>query len=80
MNVLVKYDNGATMSYSLNAFNAWEGYTIVFNGTLGRLEHTIVEQVYVNGTDTVQGGISPGGVTTRVFPLRSAARVVEARA
>jgi predicted dehydrogenase len=77
MNVLVKYDNGVTMAYSLNAFNAWEGYSIVFNGTLGRLEHTIVEQVYVNGTDTVQGGISEGGVTTRVFPLRSAARTVE---
>ncbi|MEO6003347.1 MAG: Gfo/Idh/MocA family oxidoreductase [Opitutus sp.] len=77
MNVLVKYDNGVTMAYSLNAFNAWEGYTIVFNGTLGRLEHTIVEQVYVNGTDTVQGGISPDGVTTRVFPLRTPARRVE---
>ena len=76
MNVLVNYDNGVTMSYSLNAFNAWEGYTIVFNGTLGRLEHTIVEQVYVSGTDTVQGGIAPGGVTTRVFPLRSPSRDV----
>lgn len=76
MNVLVNYDNGVTMTYSLNAFNAWEGYTIVFNGTLGRLEHTIVEQVYVSGTDTVQGGIEAGGVTTKVFPLRTAARSV----
>ena len=33
------------MAYSLNAFNSlWEGYTIIFNGTKGRLEHTIVEQ------------------------------------
>jgi predicted dehydrogenase len=77
MNVLVRYDNGVTMSYSLNAFNAWEGYTIVFNGTKGRLEHTIVEQVYVNGTATVQGGIQEGGVTTRVVPLRGAPRTVE---
>ena len=43
MNVIVKYKTGATLSYSLNAFNAWEGYTIAFNGTKGRLEHQIVE-------------------------------------
>lgn len=77
MNVLVTYDNAVTMAYSLNAFNAWEGYTIVFNGTLGRLEHTMVEQVYVNGTDTVQGAIAAGGVTTRIIPLRGAAKSVE---
>ena len=76
MNVLVSYDSGATLSYSLNAFNAWEGYTVAFNGTKGRIEHTIVESVYVNGTETVQGGIAEGGVTTRVIPLRGAARDV----
>ncbi|MFT3869275.1 MAG: Gfo/Idh/MocA family oxidoreductase [Nibricoccus sp.] len=77
MNVIVQYDTGATLSYSLNAFNSWEGYTIAFNGTKGRLEHTIVESIYVNGTDTVQGGIKPGGVTTKVFPLRGPVREVE---
>jgi len=76
MNVIVGYDNGATLSYSLNAFNAWEGYSVAFNGTKGRLEHTIVESVYVNGTETVQGGIAEGGVTTRVIPLRGTAREV----
>ena len=76
MNALVTYDSGATLSYSLNAFNAWEGYTVAFNGTKGRIEHTIVESVYVNGTETVQGGIAEGGVTTRVIPLRGAARDV----
>jgi hypothetical protein len=74
MNVMVRYENGATLSYSLNAFNAWEGYQIVFNGTKGRLEHTIVESTYINGTDAVQGGIAKDGVTTRVIPLRGAAR------
>jgi len=44
MNVVVKYDNDVTMSYSLNAFNAWEGYHIVFNGTKGRVEHEIQEK------------------------------------
>jgi predicted dehydrogenase len=77
MNVLVKYDNGVTMAYSLNAFNAWEGYSIAFNGTKGRLEHTVVEQTYVNGTDTVQGGIMPKGVKTVVIPIRGAARSIE---
>ena len=60
MSVIVGYDNGALLTYSLNTFNAWEGYTVVFNGTKGRIEHTIVEGVYVNGTDTVQGGIAEG--------------------
>ena len=77
MNVMVRYENGVTLSYSLNAFNSWEGYHIVFNGTKGRLEHTIVESTYVNGTDTVQGGIAENGVTTRVIPLRGAPRRLE---
>jgi predicted dehydrogenase len=77
MNVLVKYDTGVTMSYSLNAFNAWEGYMISFNGTKGRLEHQIVEQLYVSGTETVQGAVAANGVTTRVIPLRGAAKVLE---
>jgi predicted dehydrogenase len=73
MNVIVGYDDQVTLSYSLNAFNAWEGYQIAFNGTLGRIEHSIVEQIYVSGTNTVQGGIAEGGVKTRVIPLRGQA-------
>ncbi len=74
MNVIVKYDTGTTLSYSLNAFNSWEGYMIAFNGTKGRLEHSIVEQVYTAGANQVQGGIAAGGVKTRVIPLRGPAR------
>lgn len=70
MNALVSYNTGATLSYSLNAFNAWEGYTVAFNGTKGRLEHSIVESVYVNGTETIQGGVAEDGVKIRVIPLR----------
>jgi predicted dehydrogenase len=79
MNVIVGYDNHVTLSYSLNAFNAWEGYQIAFNGTLGRLEHSIVEQVYVNAgsSDASQGAIADGGVRTRVIPLRGAPRDLE---
>ena len=77
MNVLVKYDTGTTLCYSVNAFNSWEGYQIAFNGTKGRLEHSVVEQIYVSSTAGVQGGIAAGGVTTRVIPLRGAAREYE---
>ena len=77
MNVIVNYDTGATLSYSLNAFNAWEGYQIVFNGTLGRIEHSIVEQVYVSGADMVQGGTARNGVSTRLIPLRGEAKNIE---
>ena len=72
MNLVVGYDNGTTLSYSLNAFNAWEGYTIAFNGTLGRLEHNNVEQVYGNDPGVVQ----TEGISTRLIPLRGAARSI----
>jgi predicted dehydrogenase len=77
MNVIVKYDTGVTMSYSLNAFNSWEGYYIIFNGTKGRLEHKIEEKIYVSGKDAEQGGIKSGGVQTRIIPLRGPAEEVE---
>lgn len=78
MNVVVAYDNGATMSYSLNAFNSWEGYKVVFNGTKGRLEHKVVEKLYINdASGTVQGGIEEGGAYTKVFPLRGRERELE---
>ncbi len=72
MNVLVRYSSNATMSYSLNAFNSWEGYYVVFNGTKGRLEQKIEETVYVAGDGGVQGGLKPGAQSTRIFPIRGA--------
>jgi predicted dehydrogenase len=38
MNAVVRYSNGANMSYSLNTFMPFEGYRLAFNGTKGRLE------------------------------------------
>jgi predicted dehydrogenase len=76
MNVIVKYKTGATLSYSLNAMNSWEGYNIAFNGTKGRIEHSIVE-----------GGAVSAGATnyqadqdrerTRLIPLRGKAQDLE---
>ncbi len=77
MNVLIKYDNNVTLCYSVNAFNSWEGYYIIFNGTKGRLEHRAEESIYISGTDTVQGGLKAGGTFTRVFPLRGPAQDFE---
>jgi predicted dehydrogenase len=81
MNVLVRYDNGVTMAYSLNAFNAWEGYTIAFNGTEGRLEFTEVESTYAPTSLNAHGAavgtsVKPQGVAIALIPLRGAPRSV----
>ncbi len=73
MNVIAKYDNNVTLSYSLNAFNSWEGYYIIFNGTRGRLEHKMEEKIYVAGGSDVQGAIKGDGTYIRIFPLRGPA-------
>jgi len=77
MNVIVKYDTGATLSYSLNAFNGWEGYRIAFNGTKGRLEHSVQENVSVFGDGSVPGAVAKEGTIIRVFPLRAPAYNVD---
>jgi predicted dehydrogenase len=38
MSAIVKYSNGVSMNYSLNAAMPFEGYRLAFNGTKGRLE------------------------------------------
>jgi predicted dehydrogenase len=42
--VIVDYDRGATLSYSLNAHSPWEGYRIYVNGDEGRAELEVVER------------------------------------
>ena len=68
MNVLVDYESGAKMSYSLNCFSPWEGYRIVFNGTRGRLEHLCQESVYINGDGNVPGALNKEGTWNRIYP------------
>ncbi len=77
MNVVVRYNTGTTMSYSLNAFNGWEGYRIAFNGTKGRLEHGIQEKVYVFGDGSTPGAIANEGTYIRHFPMRSPAKEIQ---
>ncbi len=76
MNVIVKYKMGATLSYSLNAFNAWEGYTIAFNGTKGRIEHEIVEGGAISAGATAYQA-EKDVIRTRVIPLRGKAEELE---
>ncbi|MGC8862858.1 MAG: Gfo/Idh/MocA family protein [Armatimonadota bacterium] len=77
MNVIVTYSRNTTLCYSLNAFSGWEGYTICFNGTKGRLEHTMQESVYISGDGTVPGAIKKEGTWIRIYPLRAPAYQVE---
>ncbi len=68
MVLAVDYANGAKMSYSLNAFMPWEGYTVAINGTKGRLEHKTVESSYINADGTVPGQTVERGTFIRVIP------------
>jgi predicted dehydrogenase len=77
VHVIVTYDNGVTMSYSLNAFMPWEGNTIAFNGSKGRLEHKWQEVMNVVGDPAIPGMLAPEGTTTRIFPHTAPAYQVE---
>jgi len=44
MSATIRYENDVLVSYSLNTFMPIEGYTIAFNGTLGRIETRLFEK------------------------------------
>ncbi|MGC9522788.1 MAG: Gfo/Idh/MocA family protein [Anaerolineae bacterium] len=68
MNLVVNYQNGVKMSYSLNAFMPWEGYVVSLNGTKGRIEHKTVESSYISADGTVPGQTLERGTYIRVIP------------
>jgi len=68
MNVVVSYDSGAKMAYSLNAFSPWEGYLVCFNGTKGRLERKEVESTYVSGDGKTPHEVVRDRSAIHVFP------------
>jgi hypothetical protein len=68
MNLVVSYQNGVKMTYSLNAFMPWEGYIINFNGSSGRIEHRCEETVYISGDGSVPGALISSGTTTHIYP------------
>ena len=76
MNVLVDYRSGARMSYSLNASVPREGYTVAFNGTRGRLDHSCVESSYVSGKGGIMGELDEEETRIVVQPHFGRAREI----
>ncbi|RYO98809.1 hypothetical protein DL764_006972 [Monosporascus ibericus] len=77
MNLLVRYRNGAVMTYSLTAYAPWEGFRVSFNGTGGRLELEVVENSYVNsgGDQSLEGSLERRTLILR--PLFEKPREIE---
>ena len=77
MNLLVRYRNGAVMTYSLTAYAPWEGFRVNFNGTGGRIEVEVVENSYVNsgGDQSLEGSLERSTILLR--PLFEKPREVE---
>jgi hypothetical protein len=69
MGVMVRYQNGAIMTYSLNAYMPWEGFRIAFNGDRGRLQLLVAESSYVSagGELAAEGAAKTRRIT--VFPM-----------
>ncbi|MVA74715.1 gfo/Idh/MocA family oxidoreductase [Auraticoccus sp. F435] len=59
LSVVVDYDNGAGLSYSLNAHSPWEGYRVVVNGTEGRAELEVIERAAVIVEEDAEGVVDP---------------------
>jgi predicted dehydrogenase len=79
MNVVVDYDSGATLSYTLNAFAPWEGYTVRFNGSKGRLEHKMERRMKELADKSSSRAVKPEVSYIRVYPVREGAYWVEPR-
>ncbi len=69
MNVLVKYESGAQLSYSLNAYSPVEGFRVAFTGTKGRMELEVKETVYVNGAGDKGLEGATKNKTLMVYPM-----------
>lgn len=66
MNLVVRYDSGAFLSYSLNAFTPWEGFHFAFNGSKGRLEFDNIGKS-IGGGKKIPASI-PQGAHIRLYP------------
>ncbi len=68
VNLVVGYQSGAQLSYSLTAYSPWEGFRIAFNGTKGRIELDEMENSYISaGNSHIGDGLSKSQRLT-VFP------------
>jgi hypothetical protein len=55
----------------------WEGYSVAFNGSQGRLEHICMETSYTSGDGSVPSELIPQGTRISIHPLFKAAYDVE---
>lgn len=77
MGVLVQYQKKAILTYSLNAYLPLEGFRVVFNGSKGRMEVSVLESSYVNaaGAQSQEGAVKDKTIT--VMPMFGAPYRVE---
>ena len=69
MGVMVRYNRGAVLTYSLNTYLPWEGFNVVFNGSKGRIEVKVVEKSYVSGEDDMTHYGEANQVDVWVYPM-----------
>ncbi len=77
MNVLVQYQSGAQLSYSLNAYSPMEGFRVNFTGDKGRIEVEVKEAVYVNGQGDSNSEGEVAVKTVKVYPMFGAPYTVD---
>ncbi|MEI7025498.1 Gfo/Idh/MocA family protein [Paenibacillus sp. y28] len=77
MGVLVKYNNRAMLTYSLNAYLPLEGFNVIINGSKGRIEARVIEQSYVNSGGKKEDEGKLLGKSVRVYPMFEAPYDVE---
>ena len=77
MALLVGYDSGAVMTYSLNAYQPWEGFRIALNGNRGRIELEVRENSYISAGGEKEHEGSLSGRSLRVCPHFAAPYEVE---
>lgn len=78
MGVMVRYENGAVMTYHLTAYSPWEGFRVMFNGTRGRIEYEVTEVSYVSAgaTDVHDIGAHSNEKKVPVEPLNLQVRLL----
>ncbi|WP_017472002.1 Gfo/Idh/MocA family protein [Amphibacillus jilinensis] len=67
--VLVTYQNKAVLTYSLNAYLPWEGFSVALNGSKGRLELMVRERSYINSSGKKQEEGQAEFIALRVLPM-----------
>ncbi len=76
MSLAVRYDSGAFLSYSLNAFAPYEGFRYSFNGDRGRLEFESLGAPRTSQGKALPADGLPGGMSIRVYPHFKPARAI----